>query len=285
MPDIQDFWKDSNKNRRDESEARITDGLFKKKDLAKPIPTFRPRVTGESLREYREIEYLYYQGLLDERWGLYLDRVEKEIVKKYDYGGAATVVNLANQGYFEIPGELIRYDMYDIQGNSSMIQLLEMTIPVDMQAQQIAAYLESKAWRTAAETADRLSGVLADDVKRLANESMARVLGDPEFGRKQFVELLKGPLDGTLPITGEARARMIARTETTRAKAEASEELANAMRSQGYQLVEVWHTSQNTNVCPECQALEGTVRGSGWTDYPPLHPNCDCEIFVEMLDA
>ena len=83
----------------------------------------------------------------------------------------------------------------------------------------------------------------------------------------------------------EARARMIARTGATRARNAGTEDLANAMRAQGYQIVEIWRIAMNTNVCPDCEAREGTVRGTVWTDYPPLHPNCDCDVFVETLEV
>jgi hypothetical protein len=296
MTEIQDELQDELLEDNEERRATLVEklnqkpeGAFGADDLAKPITPYRARVAGETLREYREIEYLYYQGLLDDRWNLYLSGIEKEMLKQFEFGGMIGVANLAKQGYFDIPVEAVQYDLYNIESNSSMKYLLEVGIPIDDTAQAIAGYLESGAWRSAARAGEKLSTnplwKVNGDIQKLVNEGMARSQLQPGFGRKEFVELLSSPLDGSSPITGQARARMIARTEATRARGAASTELADALRSQGYIVVETWRIAMNTNVCPDCEALDGHVKGDGWLDPPPLHPNCDCDVDIEILNG
>ena len=56
------------------------------------------------------------------------------------------------------------------------------------------------------------------------------------------------------------------------------------MEAAGFQIIEIWRIKQSTTVCPECEALDGKVRGDAWTAYPPLHVKCDCDVYVKRVD-
>lgn len=47
-------------------------------------------------------------------------------------------------------------------------------------------------------------------------------------------------------------------------------------------IVEVWWTSHDTRVCPDCEALDGVPREDAGAE-PPLHPYCRCEWRFEPL--
>ncbi len=287
MPEIQDILTSDILDRRGTlvNDLRLTNTTFSADDLSPPLPTYRNRVANEALEEYRQLEFAYYESILEGRYVDYLSSIEREMLKQYDFGGIAEVVAVSNLGWFDLPEEIIQFDLYDIQTNAAMKDLLEIGIPNDVDALAMADFLEKSAWRTAGESASRLSGTVDDSIARLVNTGMQAHVEVPGFGRADFVKLLSEPLDGNPAPMSESRARMIARTEATRARNAATEDLANAMRAQGYQIVEIWRIAQNTNVCPDCEAREGTVRGTVWIDYPPLHPNCDCDVEVETLEV
>ena len=284
MPDIEDIFNPEDRRQSLINRLRNQNTIFDDSDLALPI-SYRNRVANESLQEYRQLEFAFYESTLEGRYVGYLSNIEKEILKQYGYGGMATVVNAVNQGIIAIPQEIIQFDLYDIQSNAAMHELLELGIPTGVNAQAMATYLEGSAWRTAGQSSIGLKGIIDGSVKELVNAGMQAHLSQPGFGRTEFIEMLSSPFNGNPPVMSEARARMIARTEATRARNQATEDLAQAMKTQGYQIVEIWRIAMNTNVCPDCEALEGTVRGVAWTDYPPLHPNCDCDVEIELLES
>ena len=284
MPEIDDIFNAEERRESLLNSLRNNDSVLGTNALAQPI-SYRDRIANEQLQEYRQLEFAFYESTLEGRYVEYLSTLEKEMLGVYGYGGMATVVNKMNQGLFTIPEEIIRFDLYDVQSNSAMHELIEIGIPAGADAQAMATYLEGSAWRSAIESSIGLKGIIDPSIKNLVNAGMEAHLTVPGFGRAEFVELLSSPFDGKPPAMSEARARMIARTEATRARNNATEDLAQAMKSQGYKIVEIWRIAMNTNVCPDCEALEGTVRGVGWTDYPPLHPNCDCDVEIETLET
>lgn len=93
----------------------------------------------------------------------------------------------------------------------------------------------------------------------------------------------------------DARAEMIARTETTRAGAQAE---LDAWDSTGLVTKIIWYTGQDERVCEECDMLHGTevdmgedfissidLMEGGEDDYwgdginsPPRHPQCRCTL-------
>lgn len=85
---------------------------------------------------------------------------------------------------------------------------------------------------------------------------------------------------------GITRARVLARTETISAHAQAT---LNGFEEAGIQGVEVeaeFATAGDTRVCPQCEALEGKI-------YPmdeargiiPVHPNCRCAFLPVVQDG
>ncbi len=104
----------------------------------------------------------------------------------------------------------------------------------------------------------------------------------------------------------EKRAAMVAKTESFRA---ANDALKSAWKQSGVVKTVKWYTSQTSNVCPFCQAMDGKTigiddnffeNGASLTvgegddaktmslDYgdvsaPPLHPNCMCFLRPEEI--
>lgn len=81
------------------------------------------------------------------------------------------------------------------------------------------------------------------------------------------------------------RARLIARTETIAAHAEAS---LNSYKEAGLEGVKIraeWSTAGDDRVCEECASMEGkefTIEESH--GMIPLHPNCRCAFIPVVLD-
>ena len=282
MPEIQDQFRDANKQRREWVEAQLgkrPSNVFSEKDISPPINPYRSPNLGESWPEYRVGSYDYYAEILEQRWDKYLTKIEREMLKQHKYGGMSQVVNLTAQGFFEIPEEIIEYDMYSIQANSAMREFLAIGIPTDARAQLVASHLESAAWRQAGISANYLKDSVIDpSVYNMVNDAMQSMLTIPGFGRPEFIEAMSS-------VMSPERARMIARTEATRARNQGTKELAEVMQSQGMNVLEIWMIAQNTNVCGDCESLNGKIKGNGWTDYPPLHPNCDCDVFLEVVEV
>ncbi len=100
--------------------------------------------------------------------------------------------------------------------------------------------------------------------------------------------------DNVGDYSDSTRAEMVARTETFRTANYATVE---AWKQSGVVTEKIWYTAEDESVCPDCDALHGTVVGidenfldkgdtteSGKTiDYSDieggsLHPNCRCYI-------
>lgn len=90
-------------------------------------------------------------------------------------------------------------------------------------------------------------------------------------------ETIASRINGRVDAIGRTRARMMARTEVISAHAEAN---LNAYEEAGIQGVEAkaeFSTAGDDRVCPECEALEGTVYSmSEARGIIPVHPNCRC---------
>ena len=94
---------------------------------------------------------------------------------------------------------------------------------------------------------------------------------DKNIAQAASVQALKKDI---VPLFGEARARAIAVTETTRLYAKG----ANASyRALGVNAV-VWETAMDRAVDAECADLEGQVWPIDEAPQPPLHINCRCGL-------
>jgi len=90
------------------------------------------------------------------------------------------------------------------------------------------------------------------------------------------------------PTFGPYRVAMVATTEVTRAKAAATNETYDVLTNYGDAVVRRWLTEADEKVCVICgpldRKLEETYRKS-FSDGPPAHPNCRCDIGVEAKQA
>lgn len=156
-------------------------------------------------------------------------------------------------------------DAYRRMKAAGMDVTLELTIDagVGQAAQRRADVIAQRSF-------EELSGVDADMAASMQNIISQGLLdGDSP-------QAIARELDQELDI-GRARARVIARTETIGAHAEAT---LDALEEAGVDAVTAeveFATAGDDNVCPQCAALEGQVftiaeaRGR-----IPVHPNCRC---------
>lgn len=73
------------------------------------------------------------------------------------------------------------------------------------------------------------------------------------------------------------QANEIAVTELTRAYAMKSKAEADEVRASGFEVLDIWRTTNDELVCELCDH-EGKVRGDGWNECPPVHPGCRCSV-------
>lgn len=85
-------------------------------------------------------------------------------------------------------------------------------------------------------------------------------------------------------LYGPVRAEMIATTEITRAAVQGERAVADELRAEGINLVEVWQTQNDERVCELCGPLHDMPEGEGWTkaDGPPRHVRCNCWTVHEI---
>lgn len=84
-------------------------------------------------------------------------------------------------------------------------------------------------------------------------------------------------------VFSPVRAEMIAITETTRAAAQGEAAYVEQLRQQGAEVVAIWHSENDSSVCPLCAPLDGKQQGDGWEDLPPRHPRCRCNVGYEAV--
>jgi hypothetical protein len=88
--------------------------------------------------------------------------------------------------------------------------------------------------------------------------------------------------DGTLRmLTAKERAKLIATTEVTRASVEGETGIIQQIKAAGIEMVAIWETQMDQKVCPICRPRQGHERGNGWTEPPPAHPGCFCNLRYE----
>ena len=80
------------------------------------------------------------------------------------------------------------------------------------------------------------------------------------------------------PTFGEARGRVIAETEVTRAFAQGQLAAFGQVGVTRWR----WNTANDERVCPQCQPRDGQVYEIGKGEEPPAHVRCRCWITAEV---
>lgn len=84
---------------------------------------------------------------------------------------------------------------------------------------------------------------------------------------------------------GENRARMIARTETIAAHADATLNAYDEAKVEGVKVEAEFITAKDDKVCPKCEALEGSALSiDDARNLIPVHPNCRCAWLPLVTD-
>ncbi len=134
------------------------------------------------------------------------------------------------------------------------------------------AHAEARDW--AEQHAGQLIRDLDATTERLVKQSVSRWINNGEH-----LDVLKEELRLN-PAFSNARADMIATTETTRAFSE-----GNRISYQASGVVEIieWRTSMDEKVCPICGEMEGKhgtlqdgFNEKAYSGFPPAHVNCRC---------
>lgn len=83
-------------------------------------------------------------------------------------------------------------------------------------------------------------------------------------------------------IFSPERANLIAVTEVTRAYTGGGEAAADELRDAGFEIIERWHTKNDSLVCSDCRAKNGDDITMFGSQRPPLHPGCRCRVTREV---
>ena len=87
-------------------------------------------------------------------------------------------------------------------------------------------------------------------------------------------------------ISPKRRAEMLARTEIIRAHHLGTMQEYKTWGVQGVTVKAEWRTAGDSRVCPQCQALEGTVHTLEQAQgMIPLHPSCRCMVLPYKVSA
>jgi SPP1 gp7 family putative phage head morphogenesis protein len=130
------------------------------------------------------------------------------------------------------------------------------------------------------------------------------VQGISETTREEIRSLIEDVFADTAPadelsdaiaeaIGDDARAEVIARTETMKASNEGVQEAWNQAVDEGLltgKELQVWIVTDDDRLCPICEpldgetaAIDGEFESDGETyDGPPAHPNCRCTVGLQI---
>lgn len=150
------------------------------------------------------------------------------------------------------------------------------------EAVEIGAGIEyAKAVTDAARWAKENAGKL---VKKIDSETTDLV-------RQVVAQVADGTLSGDdavamlVPHFGEARAQMIAATETTRAQQQAKEIYRSELEARGLRVHMRWLAAEDERMCEICASLDHTLEDIWRLQFPegpPAHPNCRCVTVIEV---
>lgn len=141
---------------------------------------------------------------------------------------------------------------------------LEAEYDVSFDPAEMAALATEWAVGFAPEEADRLIATTQKTVNKAAAAWAAGLLT-----LEQLSEMLA-------PSFSKSRAALIAISLITVALSLAFDKYKEMLEPLGYELIEIWETAGDDLVCEFCRPLDGTERGTAWTDPPPLHCRCRC---------
>ena len=254
-------------------------GVFGQGNLTAPIKPFRNRIKGEGRKQYFSARQAYYNTILDVRWARYMTTLDKEARRAFRFGSLRALERRAQLGRLDIPPALVAQDIYEISFNVAVTDFAGFEVALGNRALAVATRLENAIYLQAQRAGEFLAKGVNNSVRQMVSKVVEASLSTPKFTRQDFINYLK-PV-----INSDVRAMAIARTESTRAVAHATETLADTMRDNGFQPVEVWITERIARVCPICRPRDGKVRGTEWVDYPPAHVNCNCWVELQMRDS
>lgn len=129
----------------------------------------------------------------------------------------------------------------------------------------------------------------------LAPSDAARALADQRFRLTNLNALKVDQMASRYAENAlKARATTIARTETIRAAHDGQRALWDQASEMGLfdrsEARQVWVTTESDRTCEECSALDGEAigfddsfaSGSFIAEYPPLHPQCRCDLSLDI---
>ena len=117
---------------------------------------------------------------------------------------------------------------------------------------------------------------------------LSQGLGDgdnPRLLARKMIAVINGAKSGELGITdtlgryipAQRRAEVLARTEVIRAHHQATIQEYNNWGVEGVNVLGEWKTAGDGRVCPECEALEGSIFTlEEINNKIPVHPQCRC---------
>ena len=127
-------------------------------------------------------------------------------------------------------------------------------------------------------TFDQLTGELTDSTIKNLQRMVAKLVQDPTLTAAQISA-------GLFPTFSPYRVAMIATTEVTRAEAATANGYYDILTAYGDTVVKRWSTKIDERVCPFCGPLDmkkDKVYAKQFPAGPPAHPNCRCNITVEV---
>lgn len=130
--------------------------------------------------------------------------------------------------------------------------------------------------------AERYSFELVRGIADTSRERLRGVVGRFAATPGQDIKGLGQEIGGI--FDSRVRGEMIAVTEVTRAAAQGEQDLVDEIKrlDPNAGIVQIWLTSNDELVCPICGPLHGKRRSNGWTDPPPAHPRCRCDLATQI---
>jgi hypothetical protein len=147
---------------------------------------------------------------------------------------------------------------------------------------------EAELQRTAQEWANQYAPLLAQQMTtttRAYLTDIARRAPDVPVNQRNLLLVLVGT---AITVAGVSyafrapfntnRAVQTAVTEVTNAISAGERAVNDRLQADGVRITAIWYTEQDERVCPVCRPRHGRAYGTNWTNPPPAHPVCRCEL-------